>query len=96
MQHVRRGKIYAAYSIRSGLCEVLEADVCDTFEYAGKALRDVRLPAGVIIGAIVRDVDVLPLRGDTIIEKGDRLVLFSDADAVKQVEKMFSVGLEFF
>ena len=96
LQHVRRGKIYAAYSIRSGLCEVLEADVFDTFEYAGKALRDVRLPAGVIIGAIVRDVDVLPLRGDTIIEKGDRLVLFSDADAVKQVEKMFSVGLEFF
>lgn len=96
LQHVRRGKIYAAYSIRSGLCEVLEADVFETFEYAGKALRDVRLPTGVIIGAIVRDGVPLPLRGDTVIEKDDRLVLFADADAVKQVEKMFSVGLEFF
>ncbi len=96
LQHVRRGKIDAAYSIRSGLCEVLEADVFETFEYAGKALRDVRLPAGVIIGAIVRDGTPLALRGDTVIEKGDRLVLFADAESVKQVEKMFSVGLEFF
>ena len=96
LQHVRRGKIDAAYSIRSGLCEVLEADVFETFEYAGKTLRDVRLPAGVIIGAIVRDGTPLVLRGDTVIEKGDRLVLFADAEAVKQVEKMFSVGLEFF
>lgn len=96
LQHVRRGKIYAAYSIRSGLCEVLEADVFDTFEYAGTALRDIRLPSGVIIGAVVRDGTPLPLRGDTVIEKDDRLVLFADADAVKQVEKMFSVGWEFF
>ncbi|MBR4127467.1 MAG: Trk system potassium transporter TrkA [Alphaproteobacteria bacterium] len=96
LQHVRRGKIYAAYSIRSGLCEVLEADVFETFEYAGKTLRDVRLPAGVIIGAIVRDGTPLALRGDTVIEKDDRLVLFADAESVKQVEKMFSVGLEFF
>lgn len=96
LQHVRRGKIYAAYSIRSGLCEVLEADAFDTFEYTGSPLRDVRLPAGVIIGAIVRGGVSIPLRGDTVIEDGDRLILFADADAVKQVEKMFSVGLEFF
>ena len=96
LQHVRRGKIYAAYSIRSGLCEVLEADVFESFEYAGKALRDVRLPMGVIIGAIVRDGVPLSLRGDTVIEKDDRLVLFAAAESIKQVEKMFSVGLEFF
>lgn len=96
LQHVRRGKIYAAYSVRSGLCEVLEADAFDSFEYLGTPLREVRLPQGVIIGAIVRDGVNVPLRGDTVIEVDDRLVLFATADAVKQVEKMFSVGLEFF
>ena len=96
LQHVRRGKIYAAYSVRSGLCEVLEADAFDSFEYLGTPLREVRLPQGVIIGAIVRDGVNVPLRGDTVIEADDRLVLFATADAVKQVEKMFSVGLEFF
>lgn len=96
LQHVRRGKIYAAYSLRSGLCEVLEADVFESFEYAGEALRDVRLPSGVIIGAIVRKGESVQMTGDTVIEVNDRLILFAEADAVKQVEKMFSVGVEFF
>lgn len=96
LQHVRRGKIYAACSIRSGLCEVLEADAFDTFEYTGAALRDVRLPMGVIIGAIVRDGEPVPLRGDTVIQSGDRLVLFSDAESVRQIEKLFSVAPEVF
>ena len=96
LQHVRRGKIYAAYSLRSGLCEVLEADVFESFEYAGAALRDVRLPAGVIIGAVVRKGESVQMTGDTVIEVNDRLILFAEADAVKQVEKMFSVGVEFF
>ncbi len=96
LQHVRRGKIYAACSIRSGLCEVLEADAFDTFEYTGSALRDVRLPMGVIIGAIVRDGEPVPLRGDTVIQSGDRLVLFSDAESVRQIEKLFSVAPEVF
>ena len=96
LQNVRRGKIYAAYSLRSGLCEVLEADVFDSFEYVGEPLRNVRLPAGSIIGAIVRDGESIPLTGDTVIEVNDRLVLFADTEVVKQIEKLFSVGVEFF
>ena len=96
LQHVRRGKIYAAYSLRSGLCEVLEADVFDSFEYAGEKLRSVRLPAGAIIGAVIRDNQSVPLTGDTEIEVNDRLIIFAETDAVKQIEKLFSVGLEFF
>ena len=78
------------------MCEVLEADAFESFEYTGSVLRDVRLPQGVIIGAIVRDGVNVPLRGDTVIENGDRLVLFADSDSVKQVEKLFSVGMELF
>lgn len=94
LQHIRRGRIYSAYSVRSGLCEVLEADVFDSFAFAGMPLRDVRLPAGSIIGAIVRDGETVRLRGDTVIEKGDRLVLFAVADAVKSIEKLFSADTE--
>lgn len=94
LQHIRRGRIYSAYSIRSGLCEVLEADVFDTFAFAGMPLRDVRLPAGAIIGAIVRDGAPVLLRGDTVIEKNDRLVLFAADTAVKAIEKLFSADQE--
>jgi trk system potassium uptake protein TrkA len=39
---------------------------------------------------------VITPRGDTVIEVDDRVVIFAVADAVKHVEKMFSVRLEFF
>jgi len=49
-----------------------------------------------VIGAIARGKTILMARGDTVIQKGDRVVLFALADAVKQVEKLFAVRLEFF
>ena len=54
------------------------------------------LPAGVLIGAIVRGGQVISPRGDTIIEPNDRVVLFAASEVVRKVEKMFSVRLEFF
>jgi trk system potassium uptake protein TrkA len=35
-------------------------------------------------------------RGDTVIEAKDRVVLFALPDQVRKVEKLFTVGLEFF
>ncbi len=52
--------------------------------------------SGVIIGAIVRDGEVIIPRGDTVIRAKDRVILFAAAEAVKKVEKLFSVRLEFF
>jgi trk system potassium uptake protein TrkA len=54
------------------------------------------MPDGVILGAVVRDGEVIIPRGATVIEGNDRVILLATADAVKQVEKMFSVRLEFF
>ena len=54
------------------------------------------MPNGVVLGAIVRDGQVISPRGSTVIEPKDRIVLFAASDAVRKVEKMFSVRLEFF
>ena len=59
-------------------------------------LRDIKLPHGVLIGAIVRDGATIYPSGDTVIEAGDRVVLFAAADVIRKVEKMFSVQLEYF
>jgi trk system potassium uptake protein TrkA len=59
-------------------------------------LREAKLPEGVIVGAIVRDAEIVIPRGDTVVQTGDRVVLFATAGAVKKVEKMFAVRLEYF
>ncbi len=96
LQHLRRGRIRAAYSLRDGVGEVLEAEVLDTSPIVGKPLSSVRLDKGVIIGAVVRGRTVIMPRGDTVVAPKDRVVLFALPNLVKRVEKLFSVGLEFF
>ncbi|WP_428247371.1 Trk system potassium transporter TrkA [Ferrovibrio sp.] len=96
LQHVRRGRIRGVHSLRDGAAEVVEAVAIQTSALVGKPLRELHLPAGIMIGAIVRNEDVEIARGDSEIEAGDRLILFARKDAVKKVEKLFAVRLEFF
>ncbi|HEV7416072.1 Trk system potassium transporter TrkA [Tianweitania sediminis] len=96
LQHVRRGRIRAVHSIGRGAAEVTEAEALDTSPLVGIALRDLQLPAGLRIGAIYRDGAVLRPAGDLQIKSKDRVVMFAMASAVKKVEQMFRVSLEFF
>ena len=96
LQHVRRGRIRGVHSVREGAGEFIEAEALDTSAISGKRIRDIRLPKGILIGSVVRDGEVLVPKGDTEIRARDRVVLFTNADLIKKVEKLFSVGLEFF
>lgn len=96
LQHVRRGRIHAVHSLQEGFGELIEADALETSSLVGKPLKEIKLPHGVLVGAIVRDGTVISPRGTTIIQANDRVVLFAAAEAVKKVEKMFSVRLEYF
>jgi trk/ktr system potassium uptake protein len=96
LQHVRRGRIHAVHTIREGFGELIEAEALETSSLVGAPLRDINLPAGVMIGAIVRDGQVISPRGNTVVQNKDRVVLFATADVVRKVEKLFSVRLEYF
>ena len=96
LQHVRRGRIRSVHSLGDGFAEVIEAEALETSPLVGAPLREIDLPDGVIIGAVVHDGAVIIPRGSTIIEETDRVILLATAEAVKKVEKMFSVRLEFF
>ena len=96
LQHVRRGRIRAAHSLADGVGEVIEAEVLETSGLAGSRIREAGLPDGVVIGALVRNGAFVVPRGGTVIQAGDLVVLFAKPGAVKKVERLFSVKLEFF
>ena len=96
LQHVRRGRIRGVYSLRDGMAEVIEAEALETSSLVGSPLRQSRMPTGVIVGALVRGESIVIPRGDTVIQVGDRVIMFALAEAVRQVEKMFSVRVDFF
>lgn len=96
LQHIRRGRIRSVHSLRDGFAEVIEAEALETSPLVGSPLGEITLPPDVIIGAVVRDGEVIIARSNSVIESGDRVILLSAAHSVKKVEKMFSVQLEFF
>jgi trk system potassium uptake protein TrkA len=96
LQHVRRGRIHSVHPLREGFGELIEAEALETSNLVGSPLKDIKLPPGVLLGAIVRDGQVIVPRGTTVVQAKDRVVLFAAKSAISQVEKMFSVRLEYF
>ncbi len=96
LQHVRRGRIHSVHTIRDGFGEIIEAEAMETSGLVGMPLKETELPANVLVGAIVREDEVIVPRSNSVIQVNDRVVLFAAAEAVREVEKMFSVRLEYF
>ena len=96
LRHVRRGRIRALYSLRDGEGEVFEAQVLPTSPMAGRRLRDVEMPGGSMVGAVLSGGELKRPQGDLTIEAGDMLVVFALKRDVKKVEDLFRVSLEFF
>jgi trk system potassium uptake protein TrkA len=100
LAHVRRGDIVSVHSLRRGAAEAIEAVAhgdSKSSKVIGKAIEDIALPPGTTIGAIIRDEQVLIAHDDTVIEAGDHVILFVvDKKHIRDVEKLFHVGLSFF
>lgn len=100
LAHVRRGDIVSVHSLRRGAAEAIEAVAhgdSKSSKVVGKAIENIALPPGTTIGAIIRDEEVMIAHDDTVIESGDHVILFVvDRKHIRDVEKLFHVGLSFF
>lgn len=96
LQHIRRGRIRSVHTICDGLAEIVEAEASEASPMIGKAIRDMELPHGIVIGAILRNDKVLIPDPDTVIRVGDHIIILSLAGMVKKVERIFSVKFEYF
>lgn len=96
MQYVRRGRIRGVHNILDGQAEVIEAEIAETSGLINTPIRDIDFPRGVIIGAIVRDDDIIMPRPDVQIKPGDHLIVLAGQGESRKVEKMLSVSVDLF
>lgn len=96
LQHVRRGKIRSSHTIKEGIAEVIEAEVTESVELAGKKIDDLVLPKNALIGAIIRKGNYLEPKPSQVIERRDRLIIMALACDVSAVEDLFSPKSRFF
>jgi trk system potassium uptake protein TrkA len=96
LRHIRHGRVRGVYSIGDAEAEVIEAQVLSTSPIAGRAVRDIDFPEGVLVGAVRKGDKVIRPVGGTRIEEGDVIALFSLAADVPEVERLLQVSIDFF
>jgi trk system potassium uptake protein TrkA len=100
LTHVRRGDVVVVHSLRRGAAEAIEAVAhgdSKNSRVVGRAIDEIKLPAGTNIGAVVRGEEVLIAHHDTVIESDDHVIMFlSDKSCIQAVERLFQVGVTFF
>ena len=96
LRHVRHGRVRAVYSIGDAEAEVIEAQVMSTSPIVGSKIRDVEWTDGSIIGVIQKNGKVFRPEGDTKIEEGDIVIIFTLSKDVSEVERLFQVNIDFF
>ena len=99
LTHIRRGDVVKVHSLRRDKAEAIEAVAHGdkvSSKVVGRKLEDIVLPEDTIIGAIVREDEVLMAHHDTVIMSEDHVILFvSNKNKIPAVEKLFQVGVTF-
>ncbi|MDT0594792.1 Trk system potassium transporter TrkA [Glaciecola petra] len=100
LTHIRRGDIVNVHSLRRGAAEAIEAIAHgdqQTSKVVGKQIRDIKLPPGTTIGAVVREDEVVIAHSDTVIKANDHVILFLvDKKFIGDVERLFQPSALFF
>jgi trk system potassium uptake protein TrkA len=56
----------------------------------GIPLNEINMPEGIVMGALVRDDEVLHVHHDTVIQEGDHVIMFLlDKRLIPEVERLF-------
>ena len=89
LRFVRKGDVMAVNVLESG-AEMIEMRVPESCRVAGKPLSKVGFPEGAIVGAVLRNGDVVIPTGDEVLQQGDDAVVFTVESSVDEVERLFA------
>lgn len=96
LSHIRKGRILGMSSLGDGSIEVLEAEALETSKILNTPLRRLDMPPETVVGAVLRDGEVIIPNGHTRILAHDHVLMVTGSKSVLAAEKLFEVHLEFF
>lgn len=96
LQHIRKGKVLSAISIKGEQAEVLEAIALETSDIVGKPLRNISFPRGALIAGIIDNDHITIPTGDSVVAPNNRIIIFARHEAIPKIEKILTVKLEYF
>jgi len=93
LKHVRRGDVAQVSSLCGGTAEAIEAIAHDSNgedSVVGRRVDTIDFPAGIVMGALIRNSEVISIHHDTVFKEGDHVVMFAmDKKLVTNIEQTF-------
>ena len=93
LKYVRKGDVAQVSSLCGGTAEAIEAvahDNDDSFSVVGKRVDAIHFPVGIVLGALIRNQQVIEIHHDTVFEENDHVVMFAmEKKLVINIEKNF-------
>ncbi|ACN16725.1 TrkA4 [Desulforapulum autotrophicum HRM2] len=96
LQEIRKGKILSAVAVLGEDAEVIEAVALATSDITRRPLKKLSFPKGALLVCIIRNDEIIIPTGESVVAPDDRIILFAQRQAVKKLEKLLTVKLEFF
>ena len=96
LQYIRKGKVVCVAPLKGEAAEVIEFEALETSDIVNTPLSEVKFPKEAIVGAIVRNEEIIIPRGHNMIKPHDHLIIFALKGAIPKLEKLFTVKLEYF
>jgi trk system potassium uptake protein TrkA len=93
VQFIRRGKVVSLATFGDDEAEAMEVVALEGSKLIDTPLNQLKLPRGVIVGAIMSQEQMVIPNGDTVINAGDRIVFFVQTAVRSKLEKLL-VGTE--
>jgi trk system potassium uptake protein TrkA len=90
LRFARGGRVQSVQKLGESNAEVIEMVVRSGARAAGRTLREMKLPEGLLVGAVRRGDEAFVPHGNTRIEEGDVVVTFVLPGMRDRAERMFA------
>lgn len=91
LKYIRGGRVVSVSLLLDGQAEVTEIIAAKNLAVLNRPIKDINLPKGIIIGAIVHKGKVIIPKGNSKIQAGDRIIVFSLLSEVPALETFFKL-----
>ncbi len=94
LNYLRRGNIVATASVAGDTADVIEARLSKKSPFINQALKNISLPARVILLSVARGDEIFIPNGETVFQENDHIIFLGDQKEIHKIDNLLIDSFE--